>query len=152
MFTLGIPGQVAPATQALWAGVVAARERGVAFAAWPFEGSLHDLLAVPQCVLAEMYPRAAYGVALSPALPARPRALAKRQAAVRGHALDALAGSAWLAAHGLQLDAGGVQAARAGEDDFDALLTAAALARLALEGQSLAQQPDPVAEGGILCA
>lgn len=152
LFTQGIPGQVAPATRALWASLVAARAAHVAFAAWPFEGHLADLLRRPQCVVAEMYPRAAYGTALAATLPARPRALAKRNAAVRAEALAALVRCTWLRACGLRIEPAAVQAAGAGEDDFDALLTAAALARLVLEGQPLAKHADPLAEGGILCA
>lgn len=152
MFTLGIPGQVAPATRALWTELVQVRAAGERLAVWPFEGDLHALLARPQVVVAEMYPRAAYGTALAATLPARPRALAKRNAAVRAEALAALACCTWLRACGLRIEPAAVQAAGAGEDDFDALLTAAALARLVLEGHPLAQRADHVAEGGILCA
>lgn len=152
VFVHGIPGQVGPAARALWVDLVASRAAGKPFAVWPFEGPLRTLLDRPQCVLAEMYPRAAYGTALAATLPARPRALSKAKPDVRRRELDGLVGMPWLLQSGLVVPDSAWARARAGEDDFDALLSGLALARLVMAGAPLAQGSDARWEGGILGA
>ena len=146
----GIPGTVGSGSRALWqelAEGLEAPERDLRL--WPFDGTLARLTSEPELVLAEAYPRAAYGIALAPALPAEPRRLAKTAPAVRADALRELMAAPWIDAQGVEL--AGLDAARASEDDFDALMTAAALARLAAEGRPLASElVDPAVEGGIL--
>lgn len=150
VFAFGLPGQVAPAAQALWRELLKARHDFTDLVVWPFEGSL-DIRENDGLVVAEMYPRAAYGTALSAELPARPRALGKTKQPTRDAEVCNLLASPWLAEFGVTLD--DLPAARAGEDDFDALMTAAALLRLTLAGQPLVRSmPDPVSEGGILGA
>ncbi|HSP73170.1 MAG TPA: DUF429 domain-containing protein, partial [Gaiellaceae bacterium] len=147
VFALNIPGQVAPAAIALWRELREARAAGIEFEIWPFETARLD----GGLVLAEIYPRAAYGTALSPSLPARPRSLAKTKEDVRRSALAALRDADWVRDRHVRIRH--ADAAERSEDDFDALLTAAALLRLLLEGRPLyTTDPDPVAEGGILCA
>lgn len=146
----GIPGSVGSGSRALWRELLplpARRDRALRI--WPFEGSLAALAGSGAVVLAEMYPRAAYAVALADRLPAPPRALAKTRRDVRAEALGRLDRASWPREHGVDL--GSLAAARASEDDFDALLTAAALVRLAVEGRPLSGElVDPCAEGGIL--
>lgn len=147
VFALGIPGQVGPAAQALWCEISEARRHGWAFAVWPFETSLPGA----GVVVAEIYPRAAYGVALAQRLPAPPRWLAKTKPAVRVQALDELVSSDWIGSLSVRLS--GLEHALGSENDFDALVTAAAVLRLVLDERPLAtsERVDPVAEGGILC-
>jgi Pyridoxamine 5'-phosphate oxidase/Protein of unknown function (DUF429) len=146
MFALGLPGQVAPAAQALWRELVAARALGLRV--WPFDGRLDELLAEGDAVVAEIYPRAAYATALARTLPARPMALKKRNVGARRDALEQLESATWVTEHGVRLD--DLSHAAAGEDDFDACLTCAALLRLVLEGRPLAEHVDAEAEGAML--
>ena len=119
------------------------------FRVWPFEGSLAELLSEAPVVLAELYPRAAYAVALAETLPAPPLRLAKTRPAARRAALARLSQAAWLSDHGLRLRA--LAEAEASEDVFDALLSVVALVRLVDLGQPLASAwVDPAVEGGIL--
>jgi hypothetical protein len=59
MFAFGLPGQVAPAARALWTEIAEARASGLEFTIWPFEQPRTEL------TVAEIYPRAAYGIALA---------------------------------------------------------------------------------------
>jgi hypothetical protein len=151
VFAMNLPGQVAPAAQALWAELIEARRDGLEFAVWPFDGALDDLVSTEPVVVAEIYPRAAYGTALADILPARPRALAKTRGDVRVDAVRALEAAEWLRREQVTID--GRDYGLADDGDFDALLTAAALFRLSLAGEPLfVSAPDSSAEGGILCA
>jgi hypothetical protein len=144
----GIPGTVGSGSRALWRELAPMLERGDRdFALWPFEGKLEHLIAARRVVLAESYPRAAYAVALSPALPARLLSIAKTRPEVRALWLAELAAAPWLA----RVELRDLDAARASEDDFDAMLTAAALVRLLDERRPLScDLVDPRTEGGIL--
>lgn len=146
----GIPGTVGSGSRALWrelAGCmdVAARD----FAVWPFEGMLHDAFERAPIVLAEVYPRAAYALALCDALPVAPVHVAKTKPSARAAALRMLHDARWPAEIGLAIS--GLDRAAANEDDFDALMTALALIRLAATerlGESVFS--DPICEGDIL--
>lgn len=145
----GVPGSVGSGTRALWRELAepAGTARGLAL--WPFDGSLVELTRRRAPVLAEVYPRASYAFATAETLPTPPRALAKTKPAVRARALRALADAAWVRRHRVAL--ADLDAAAASEDDFDALMTAAALVRLLAEGRPLADTlVDPAHEGGIL--
>lgn len=148
----GIPGAVGGGSLALWRALLAARRaKPDRFRIWPFEIALDAGAGAgtSTIVLAESYPRACYAIALADALPCRPVALAKRDPAVRRRALEALGGASWTS--GCAFEPDGLAAARASEDDFDALLQAAALVRLVDAGCSLASfLVDPIWEGGIL--
>lgn len=157
----GIPGTVGAGSRALWGELALHREARVEgsaesgarpFAVWPFDGDLADRLASPgQVVLAETYPRLAAAIALARALPVLPRSVAKTQRGVRAHALTRLLGLEWTRAAKLRVAEGARAAALASEDDFDALVTAAALVRLVDEERALScELVDPIAEGGIL--
>ena len=66
-----------------------------------------------------------------------------------GSAQGLVSPSPWIADFGVSLD--DLPAAEQSEDDFDALMTVAALLRLTLAGRPLTRSaPDPVGEGGIL--
>jgi alkylated DNA nucleotide flippase Atl1 len=149
VFAFGLPGQVAPAAQALWRELAATLDTGAAI--WPFDGSIEELARCRSVVLCEIYPRAAYGTALGAALPARPRSIAKTKAEVRAVEVAALKSAEWIRDWGVEIehDAFAVDS----EDHFDALMTAAAVLRLTLDGLPLTTFPcDSVAEGAILCA
>jgi hypothetical protein len=146
VFAFDLPGQVAPAAQTLWSELAAMVEPGAAL--WPFDGDF-DQLVGRMFVLAEIYPRAAYAVASAEALPARPRSLAKRQPPVREAEVARLLSARWIRELAVKID--NPARAASNEDDFDALMTAAALLRLVLEDRPLSTfAVDRVAEGGIL--
>ncbi|MBK7950689.1 MAG: hypothetical protein IPK00_18515 [Deltaproteobacteria bacterium] len=146
----GIPGTVGSGTIALWRALLAARrERPDRFRVWPFEIELEALPGARCIAVAESYPRACYAVALADALPTRPRAIAKGSPRARRIALDALQRASWIRERSVEIT--GLEAALASEDDFDALLQAAALVRLVDAGMPLtAPLVDPIWEGGIL--
>jgi hypothetical protein len=150
VFAFGLPGQVGPAAQALWRELLTARKDFTGLVVWPFEGAL-DVREQGGLVVAENYPRAAYGTALSADLPAKPRALFKTKQSTRAAEVINLQTSPWLADFGVSLH--DLPAAVKNEDDFDALMTVAALLRLTLAGKPLTHSmPDCVSEGGILGA
>ncbi len=146
----GIPGSVGSGSRALWRETAALiDEQPSDVHIWPFDGSLEQLSSGKQIVLAETYPRASYAVALSEQLPAALSPIAKTKAPARAAALDELQQAAWLRASGVALE--DLDPAYANEDDFDALMTAAALMRLVAESRPLADQfVDGYAEGGML--
>jgi Uma2 family endonuclease len=144
----GIPGAVGSSARDVWQGLARAHREGRRFSIWPFEEEAQRGVAI----VAEIYPRAAYAVALSADPPERrpPLVVAKTRRAVREAALESLGAADWVRAHGVEI--ADTAAALASEDDFDALIAAAALLRCALEGTPLSDPAleDPVAEGGIL--
>lgn len=148
----GIPGSVGSAACALWRELVPLLRKDRSFAIWPFDGDLHTLLRTPSVVVGEIYPRAAYATALLPMPPsARPRlGLAKTKRGDRREAIAALREADWIHSLGMTLE--NLAEAEANEDDFDACLTAAALARCVLEGTPVAQAHTSAthAEGGML--
>lgn len=133
--------QVGGAARALWRELVAARREGVDFSIWPFETA--DLGG--GVIVAEIYPSAAYRIALD-----RPLG-AKSDPVVRRAAVADLEKAGWALRERVRF--ADLTAAGDSDHDLDALLTVAALLRLQLEGRSLAspQFVDPVSEGGILC-
>lgn len=146
----GIPGTVGAGSRALWQELVPLVADGKrSFRIWPFEGDLAELISRRTIALVEIYPRAAYAIALEENLPARPLSLAKTKRDARGRALTQLQQTHWVDQGALQLrDA---DAALESEDDFDALIAAAALVRLMDAGHPLScELVDPVVEGGIL--
>ena len=149
--TSGLPGSVGSGTQAVWQEMIQARGRSQ-FSVWPFQGRLTDLLTSRIPVIAEIYPKACYGIALADELPAPLVAIGKTREAAREAALERLVGADWVARHRVKLR--DLDAARRNEDDFDALLSAAALMRLVLDRAPLegADWVDPRAEGGVLGA
>jgi hypothetical protein len=148
--TAGIPGSVGSAARDIWRGLVAARAAGVPFQAWPFEGAGGALVVTDEPVIAEIYPRAAYATALVDAAPRSRMSLAKTMRNIRECALDRLVQTRWAAATGVTFH--DLDAAKANEDHFDALMTAAALLRCALESLPLYATPIDSAqtEGAIL--
>ncbi|QRK05242.1 hypothetical protein JQX13_34295 [Archangium violaceum] len=153
--TSGIPGSVGSAAIEFWRELVDVLAGSRDFALWPFEGKLDTLLNAHRIVLAEMYPRAAYSVALSSSPPEERARLkiAKNDEGCRRAALRELLDSKWVRDEQVVLTPEDVESAAVSEDSFDALITAAALLRCALDGTPLSQPAleDPEAEGGILC-
>jgi hypothetical protein len=149
-FAIGIPGHVAPAAQTLWEELAAALAPERSFSIWPFEGTLAALFHSKRIVVGEIYPRAAYTTALANQLPDRLRALKKTKCSVRHGALKALESADWVRRP--EVTVNGFEPAWDSEDDFDALMTSAAMLRYAIEGLSfsVSTYEDPVAEGGIL--
>jgi hypothetical protein len=151
VFMLGIPSSAGAAALALWTELVAARGE-LNVAVWPFAGDLDKLSAGPRTVLAEIYPAAAYGTALAKTLPAPRRRVRKGVGHERVEVLRELERMGWLHEFGVLIAEGDRDYALADDGDFDALLTAAALLRLTLEGNNLFTcRVDPVAEGAMLC-
>lgn len=146
----GIPGTVGSGTRALWcelASHLASNDDQLGI--WPFDGCMTDLLARRPLVLAEVYPRATYAVALSEELPAAPIALAKTKPDSRELALQRYRSARWPEA--LRVRVSGFERAAANEDDFDALFTAIALTRLAATGRMAeSAYADQCCEGDIL--
>jgi len=151
--TAGIPGSVGSATVDLWQAISPTLNSERDFRIWPFEGSLSTLLAGNRLVVAEVYPTAAYAVALAPTLDATGashRVASKTDRRQREAAIAVLQAAEWVTRFGVTCD--GLEEAAGNDDDFDALMTTAALLRCALEGRS----PEPVeihapeVEGGIL--
>lgn len=132
--TSGIPGSVGSGTRALWQELREFHER-FSFSIWPFHGAINELLRNGHPVIAEIYPKACYGIALSEKLPAPLLSIAKTKQPVRQHALEMLLETAWIIREQIVID--DLHAAIENEDDFDALVSAAALTRLFLENASL---------------
>jgi hypothetical protein len=150
--TSGIPGSVGSGAIDVWRGLASLLPRERDFKVWPFEGALPDLFASARIVVAENYPRAIYAAALSD-LPSaqRPRLrISKTMAETRKAAVECLTSRSWINQHCVALN--DICAALADENSFDALLTAAGLLRVLLDGEPLFSSDfeDPVAEGGIL--
>lgn len=145
------PGRSAAPRAALWQELAGLLTDPRHFRVWPFEGSLSDLLRASPVVLGEIYPRAAYGTALSDE-PLERRArlqVAKTKAPVRQRALTHLQSAAWFLREGITLH--DADAAQASEDVFDACVTAIALLRCVLEGAPLhAPVWSATVEGGML--
>lgn len=148
----GIPGTVGSGSREVWrelAPWLRNRSSGPDFRLWPFEGSIRCLVGDRHVVLGEIYPRAAYALALADTLPTPTLRIAKTKRAAREAALARLEHATWIAMAGVELP--DLSAAMASEDDFDALLTAAALTRAQVEGLPLScDLVDPLAEGGML--
>jgi hypothetical protein len=148
----GIPGSVGSAACALWQELAPLLRRDRTFTVWPFEGDLQMLLRTSSVVVGEIYPRAAYATALLPMSPiSRSRlSIAKTDAGVRRQAIASLREAGWIHSLGVKFE--NLAEAEAGEDDFDACLTAAALVRCVLEGSPLEHADDSAAraEGGML--
>lgn len=148
LITAGLPGSVGAGTRALWQdlrNLPPARRPAL----WPFEGKLPDLLAGHRPVLAELYPKACYGLALHASLPAPLTRIAKTRPEARHAVLARLLATPWITSQAVQILA--PETAATNEDDFDALLASLALLRLCLERAPLASPgpPDRI-EGDIL--
>jgi hypothetical protein len=148
----GIPGSVGSAACALWQELAPLLRRDRTFTVWPFEGDLQMLLRTSSVVVGEIYPRAASATALLPTSPiSRSRlSIAKTDAGVRCQAIASLREAGWIHSLGVKFE--NLAEAEAGEDDFDACLTAAALVRCVLEGSPLEHADDSAAraEGEML--
>ncbi|MAE69657.1 MAG: hypothetical protein CME06_04205 [Gemmatimonadetes bacterium] len=146
----GIRGAVGGGSIALWREILAVRRSGTqAFRIWPFEVELSEVQSTGCPVIAESYPRACYAVALAPNVPANLLPLSKTDASERTIRLAELREAAWLKAAGVTVT--GTEWAERSEDDFDALMQAAALVRLVSSNVPLSTYlVDPTWEGGIL--
>jgi hypothetical protein len=145
----GIPGVAGGSARDVWHGLKARRALPDPPFMWPFEASLAQEPSRRGLIVAEIYPRLATGIALGhgpgpwPIPPARP---APRQG------LAELLGSEWVREYGVRF--AGHEGFEDDQDAFDALISAAALYRLVLEGLAFsnAEAEDSVAEGGMLGA
>lgn len=152
MFVMaGISGSVGSGTCALWRELITLNHSSPV-RLWPFHGSLHELMAHEDPIIGEIYPKACYGIALSESLPAPLLSIAKTNRDTRRSIVAELQSARWLARANIQIR--DLDAALDSEDDFDAVLSAAALTRLLLENAQI-ESPDTVdrrAEGGVLGA
>jgi hypothetical protein len=148
--TSGIPGSVGSSAIDLWRGLSPIRNH---VAVWPFDGSLAVLRRGRRPVVGEIYPRVAYALAVSPdPAPQRaPMSVAKGGQEERAAFLAQMLGAgSWV--HDWGVDLRNLDEAIAGEDAFDALVSAAGLLRCVLERSPLSDRKleDSCAEGGIL--
>ena len=151
----GIPGSVGSSVADLWpalAGILANQPGSVRV--WPFDP--RDPEGGPDgVVLAEIYPRALYALALSDdprsddthAVHGRLK-LAKSEPRCRHAAIARLIAQPWVRASGVRFEDAAPETMT--EDSFDALVSAAALLRCALEGRPLGWSGADAFEGGIL--
>lgn len=157
--TGGFPGTVGSAARDIWQGLVLARRAGTPFRVWPFEGAEDVLRGSSGATVAEIYPRVAYATALIDSAPRARMRVAKSdkrgkptgaEHAIRGRCVETLLATRWSKRGGVTFE--DVDRARANEDDFDALMTAAALLRCIVEALPLYTSPfhHPTAEGAIL--
>ena len=147
----GIPGSVGSGAREVWRELAPLLNTDRGFSIWPFEGTLDEILGRGKIAIGEIYPRAAYATALSEALPARPLALGKTKQFVRDQRVRELQNASWVKNHSVSLC--DLHRAIDNEDDFDAMMTSAALLRVVLQGLPFSDPTldDPIAEGGILC-
>ncbi len=149
----GIPGAVGSAVRDAWKdlGPMLAARRD--FGVWPMEGDLHKAFDTRDVVIGEIYPRAAYATALTDGAASGrcPIVIAKTRQGARDLAVDDLLGQDWVKRHSVELHDSAE--ARENEDRFDAMITAAALLRCAIEGAPVADLSlgDPAIEGSMLC-
>ncbi len=148
----GIPGTVGSGTRAIWRELIPLLRVPRDFALWPFEGDASLNHPEHKILLAETYPSLAYAAALAEELPAAPVRVAKTRAGMRGDACDLLGNALWVRKH--RVDIGDLEPARASEDHFDALFTAAAVLRCAVEGLPIVfpRWIDAEVEGSMLLA
>ena len=148
----GIPGTVGSGTRDLWRELAPFLRTDRGFTIWPFEGPLPDLLGTNGVVLAETYPGLAYAAALAEELPTGRFVVGKTRYQARNDACNRLSDATWVKAYGATIS--DLEQARADEDDFDALFTAAAVLRCVLEDTPLANADwiDNLAEGAMLLA
>ena len=118
----------------------------------PSKAPLPDLLGTNGVVLAETYPGLAYAAALAEELPTGRFVVGKTRYQARNDACNRLSDATWVKAYGATIS--DLEQARADEDDFDALFTAAAVLRCVLEDTPLANADwiDNLAEGAMLLA
>jgi hypothetical protein len=137
--TSGMPGTVASGTLALWKELIGL-SRSKDFRVWPFHGNLQDLMDTGLPVIAEIYPKACYGLALSGSIPASLVSLAKTKEPARKSAVSQLVNCGWVKQSNVVLRDQDV--AISNEDDFDACISAAALLRLFLQSEHRFDSPD----------
>ena len=148
----GIPGTVGSGTREFWRELAPLLSGPRDFSIWPFEGGPGPPNAADGVVLCETYPRLAYAAALAGALPAPALAWAKSKEPARAEGCERVVGAGWIREQGVRVN--DVDCARANEDDFDALFTAAAVLRCLVEERSLVSDEwvDGTVEGSMLLA
>ncbi|MEM7194225.1 MAG: hypothetical protein AAF402_04690 [Pseudomonadota bacterium] len=144
----GIPGTVGSGSRALWQEISTLAEmrksRRVRY--WPYHGAMQSLLTGDQIVVAEIYPKICYGLALSERLPAPLISIAKTRPEARERAIEQL----------LKRCRGGLGFADLdrcyeNEDEFDAMISCVGIHRLLGEcGSSWTAIKHSASEGGIL--
>lgn len=136
--TAGVAGTVGSGAVELWQELAPRLKRDEReFRLWPFDGALDTLLRQSPVVVGEIYPRATYAVALNddPVGQRPPLSVRKAVCTQRIQALKKLQIAEWAKERGVHF--GNVDEAICSDDDFDALITAAALLRLVCDGESL---------------
>ena len=145
----GLPGSVGSSVIDLWPVIAATIGDGRgSIGLWPSADLGLDSDGPP--LLAEIYPRAVYALALSPEPPDKRARLKidKGRACCRAAAASKGLASAWVRDHGVKIE--DVDPETIDEDAFDAMMSASALLRCAIEGSSLGYSNADRFEGGIL--
>ena len=148
----GIPGSVGSGTREIWRELAPMLKEARDFAVWPFEGDARCGHPQYSILLAETYPGLAYGAVLAEDLPTARLVIAKRNNAQRIEACKRFAAANWVRDGRVKLP--DLAPAQASEDDFDALFTAAAVLRCAVEGLPIVfpRWIDNRVEGSMLLA
>lgn len=148
--TGGVPGSVGAAARDIWLGLVDARKATKRFRIWPFEGATEEMTTMDGVVVAEIYPRAAYATALIDAAPRARLRIAKSNADIRKLAIRRLTETRWVERTEAKFE--NLDRAAENEDDFDAMMTGAALLRCVIEDLPLWDSGliSRSTEGGIL--
>ncbi len=147
----GIPGTVGSGSRELWRELASCLHKdSLAFNIWPFDGSLISLLGqtgdAHPITLAEIYPKACYGIALAETLPTKLKTISKTKQQVRANIMAEL----FEQLDG-QLEINSSERCFASEDDFDAMISVVAMHKLMQYQELFYCEPDthPV-EGGIM--
>ena len=143
----GIPGTVGSGSRELWREFCSLNIRDASnISFWPYDGDLKHLLMNNQIVLAEIYPKACYGIALGDSLPTKLVALAKTRQNTREKTINSLQEK-----YLHYLDISDLDQCRNNEDEFDAMISVVALHRLFNSNLSVRPKgPAFSSEGGVL--
>jgi diadenosine tetraphosphate (Ap4A) HIT family hydrolase len=144
----GIPGSVGSSVVDLWPALASVLADST-LRVWPFDETEPDA-GEPGIVLAEIYPRAMYALALAPEPPAQRARMRvdKSDRDTRRGAVESLLDQEWVGRFGVRFE--DADADMLTEDAFDALVSAAGALRCVLEGTPLGCAGADPFEGGIV--
>lgn len=155
----GIPGTVGAGSRSVWKELKPLLTRDRDFGIWPFDGdgTIQGLFQTRSIIIAEMYPALCYGIALSDRMPSLMMRLAKRHKIERRRAVETLSRAEWVTEMNATISGQNEAIGKGDNDDdnFDAMMTAAAVLRVVRQKPGMLAQCDPeirAVEGGMLLA